>query len=153
MFDFLKAPGKMEITTDKMTYSFGETVKGKVILAMDGPKSAKALKLEFNAFQDVPVTDQKGKRSRRTKTVHTFKTDLDGEHEYAGTKEYDFELKIPAQQELKLPEGTLGQVAGVAIAAAQMSGMIPGQVKWYVKASLDISGGKDASKQIQLNVA
>ena len=77
---------------------------------------------------------------------------MDGEHEYARDKEYDFELAIPAQQSAKTPEGTLGDIAGAAAALAQMTGMAARPPQWYIKASLDIPGGRDINKKIQVNV-
>ncbi|MFH1448661.1 MAG: hypothetical protein ABIG39_07400 [Candidatus Micrarchaeota archaeon] len=152
MFGLFKPAGKIEIQTDKMSYSFGEGVKGKITLGVDGTKNAKAVRLSLYAKREVPYTDSKGRRSKKTQIVHSFNTDLDGEHEYSGTKEYEFELKIPMQNEIKLPEGALGQIAGAAVAVAQMTGMVPSQVRWYVKATLDVPGGRDASKEIQVNV-
>ncbi|MCX6777940.1 MAG: hypothetical protein NT157_03570 [Candidatus Micrarchaeota archaeon] len=152
MFGLFKPPGKIEIQTDRMSYSFGETIRGKAILTMDSPKKAKAVRLTFFAEREVPYNDSKGNRSTRKQNVYSYACDLDGEREYSGSKEYEFEVKIPAQQEMKMPEGMLGQVAGVAIAAAQMTGMAPGPVRWFLNVSLDIPNAGDVSKQIQINL-
>jgi hypothetical protein len=152
MFGLFKPPGKLEIALDKMSHSFGESLKGRVKLEMDKPKKAKALRLTLFAERSVPRVVN-GKRRSERQTVYTFSTELDGEGEYSGSKEYGFELKIPAQNGAKLPEGTLGQVAGIAVAAAQFSGMAPGMAKWHLKANLDIPMGQDVVKQLQLNIA
>ncbi len=152
MFDFLKKPGKVEIKIDRMSYSFGETIRGKIILDMKKTKHAKRMELDFYAERSVPYTDRDGRRSKRTERTYLFSSDLDGERDYSGIKEYNFELKIPTQNEVKLPGGFIGKVAEVAIATAQITGMTPNPLRWFVKATLEIPGGKDASKTIQINV-
>ena len=161
MFGLFKPPGKIEIQTDKLSYSYGETIKAKVNLTMNEMKKAKGLRLEFYATRQVPYQrtekDAKGVTrtvtDHKTETVHSFSASLDSEHEYSGSKEYDIELKIPAQQQVKMPDGILGQVAGLAIAAAQISGNLPKQAHWYIKASLDIPMGADCTKQIEIQVS
>jgi len=49
MFDMFKSPGKIEVKTDKMSYSAGEKIIGKLTLAMDKAKDAKCVRLEFFA--------------------------------------------------------------------------------------------------------
>ena len=102
MFDFLKSPGKIEIKIDRMSYSFGETIIGKIILDMKKIKHAKRMKLDFYAERSVPYTDRDGRRSKRTERTYSFSSDLDGERDYSGIKEYNFELKIPTQNGVKL---------------------------------------------------
>ncbi len=161
MLGLFKPPGKIEIQTDKLSYSYGETVKAKVILTMNEMKKARGLKLDFHATRQVPyqhtTKNSKGvshtSTQMKTDTMYSFNANLDSEREYSGSKEYNIELKIPAQQGVKLPDGVLGQVAGLAITTAQITGNLPGQVHWRIKVSLDIPMGADCSKQIEIQVA
>jgi hypothetical protein len=50
-------------------------------------------------------------------------------------------------------EGKLGQVLKVAQTAAAMTGAIPFQrIKWYLLAKLDIPGGLDISKKVDITI-
>ena len=96
--------------------------------------------------------------STTTKTVriYDFKQQLDSEKEYSQGWKYRFEIKIPAdtlsiRPQLSEVEGKLGQVLKVAQAAAAMTGAIPFQrIKWYLLAKLDIPGGLDISKRVDI---
>ena len=100
----------------------------------------------------MPRTNSQGRRTTRTQRVYEFKLELDGEHEYSASKDYDFELDVPELSKAQMPEGTLGDIAGAAMAISQMTGMSAGPPQWYINVSLDIPGAKDVSKQIQINV-
>jgi len=50
-------------------------------------------------------------------------------------------------------EGKLGQVLKVAQTAATITGAIPFQlIKWYLLAKLDIPGGLDISKKVDIAI-
>jgi hypothetical protein len=149
MFDFLWAPGTADIKTDKISYSKGDKICGKVILNMKKPKNARCLRLELYAERRTPYTTSQGRRSNRNVRIYEFKTDLDGEHEYTGIKEYDFTLDIPGQDS---PQATMDGIAGTAMSIAHMAGMTAGPPQWFIKASLDIPHARDVSKRIQINV-
>ncbi len=98
--------------------------------------------------------------STTTKTVRFYdhKRQLDSEKEYSQGGEYRFEIKIPADTLSMHPqtsevEGKLGQVLKVAQTAAAMTGASPfQQIKWYLLARLDIPGGFDVSKKIDITI-
>ena len=96
--------------------------------------------------------------STTTKTVriYDFKQQLDGEKQYSEGRDYHFETKIPADILGTGPqtlEGKLGQVLKVAQTAAQMTGAIPfRRIKWYLLAKLDIPGGLDISKKVDITI-
>ncbi|MBU0636020.1 hypothetical protein KKE06_03270 [Candidatus Micrarchaeota archaeon] len=146
--------GKIEIKTEKLNYAPGETISGTVFLKVNKPKKAKRVYIEFYGEQ---TQTQRGLRmggktsfssKSQTKKIFSLLTYLDGEKEYLGEKEYSFQIKLPSELVPQKPEGALGEV----VSAAQFLGGIPSQPKWYLKANLDISGGLDISKRIQLNV-
>jgi hypothetical protein len=90
--------------------------------------------------------------------IYDFKQQLDGEKEYSQGREYRFEIKIPAdtlsmRPQISEVEGKLGQVLKVAQTAAAMTGTIPFQrIKWYLLAKLDIPGGLDISKKVDITI-
>jgi hypothetical protein len=159
MFGLFKPPGKIDFALDKPTYAFGDTIHAKVKLEVDQPKKARALRVSFLATQKVHYThmeeNHKTHQRRmvnkiRTDTVYTFKTDIDGEREYSGVKEYDVEIKVPAKEQApKMPDGILGQIAGAAIAGSLANN---GPIVWKLKVSLDIPMGTDIYKEIQVQV-
>ena len=90
--------------------------------------------------------------------IYDFKQQLDSEKEYSQGREYRFEIKIPADTLTMRPlmpevEGKLGQGLKVAQAAAVMTGAIPFQrIKWYLLAKLDIPGGLDINKKVDITI-
>jgi hypothetical protein len=172
-----KGKGTIDIVLDKQTYSFGDTVTGKVRLKLDKPVHAKALVVTIYATEKVYGSGAMGGSlvmgaamsrnpmammntgMRQTKeTLYNFKLNLDSEKEY-GTEplEYPFELKIPAnnsnvqpaQQGNAAPGG-----AAVSMLSNPMSQMMfqTGIAMWYIKAELDIPLSLGVSKTVQLNV-
>jgi hypothetical protein len=91
-----------------------------------------------------------------TERIYDFKQQLDSEKEYSQGGEYRFEIKIPADtlsMRPQMPEGKLGQVLKVAQTAAAMTGAIPFQrIKWYLLAKLDVPGGLDISKKVDVTI-
>jgi hypothetical protein len=94
----------------------------------------------------------------QTVRIYDFKQQLDGEKQYSQGGEYRFEIKIPADilaMKSGMPEmeGKLGQILKVAQTAAAMTGAIPFQrIKWYLLAKLDIPGGLDISKKVDITI-
>ncbi|MFH1722487.1 MAG: hypothetical protein ABH950_07795 [Candidatus Altiarchaeota archaeon] len=150
----LKSPGDVEITTDKMSYSPGETIKGEVKLKMKRNVSARCVRLKLFATQKEPYTDPKGRRTTRTQTIYDFAKELDKEHEYTGEYSYNFELKIPALQNQKteMPDGTAGHLLQAGLAIASRMGKIKSPPEWFINVSLDVPKAKDAGKTIELNI-
>lgn len=138
--------GKIEIMPEKMNYSYGETVKGKVKLELKAPKKAKELRIMLTGERSAPSLGRR--RGTERQTVHSFKLVLDGEKEYS-SGEYDFEIKLPAMPTAKRPEG----VAGTLTDVAQVLGAVPGPIRWYLDASLSMPMSLDITKRVQINIA
>jgi hypothetical protein len=81
---------------------------------------------------------------------------LDGEKEYTHWREYRFEIGIPPDilgVGPQTPEGKLGQVRKVAQTVAAITGAIPcRRLQWYLLAKLDIPGGLDISKKVDITI-
>jgi hypothetical protein len=160
VFGLFKPPGKVDFQLDKPAYAFGDTIHAKIKLEVGQPKKARALRVSFLATRVVHYTQEEEdhathqrRRVSKTRTdiIYTFKTDIDGEREYSGMKEYDVEIKVPAKEQVvpKMPDGILGQIAGVAMAGSLMNS---GPIVWKLNVSLDIPMGADVSKQVQVQV-
>jgi hypothetical protein len=150
LFDFILPPGKMELTLEKLNFARGETIKGHAKLTTQRPIKARGVFVRIYAVEESRGT----KGSTSTRTVFDFQQPLEqGEKEYSGG-EYDFELVVPGGTGAQMPQ--LPQEAQMAVAALGMLGgigMRTSFVKWFVEARLDIPGGRDVSRRVQINVA
>lgn len=63
----------------------------------------------------------------------------------------DFQIKIP-ENILSQPK-LGGDIAGTLVKSVQLLSGVNSYVKWYVIANLDIPGGIDVSKKVQVNIA
>jgi hypothetical protein len=97
-----------------------------------------------------------GHGSTQIERIYEFKQQLDGEKEYSEGREYHFEMKIPADilgMGPQMTKGALGQVAKVAQTAAAITGVIPRRrLQWYLQAKLDIPGGLDISRKVDITI-
>jgi hypothetical protein len=161
--------GKIDIPIQKSHYAPGDIISGDVSLTLKKPVKAREVSIsligEHKTTQTTPqAAGSMGgggmSMSTTTKTVriYDFKEHLDGDKEYSQGREYRFEIKIPADTLSMTPqvaevEGKLGQVLKVAQTAAAMTGAIPFQrIKWYLLAKLDIPGGLDISKKVDITI-
>ncbi|MFH1239776.1 MAG: hypothetical protein V1672_01035 [Candidatus Diapherotrites archaeon] len=86
-----------------------------------------------------------------TITVYEFEQLVEGEKEYAdGPQSYDFQIQIPSDllDQNQAPNEMIGAIVQTA---KFLSGSVT-NVKWYINAKLDVPGGFDLSKQIQINI-
>jgi hypothetical protein len=159
--------GKINVTIQKTHYAPGDIISGNVSLTLKKPVKAREVNIsligEHKSTQTAPQfggTMGGGGMSMSTTTktvrIYDFKQQLDSEKEYSQGREYHFEMKIPADtmsMRPLMPEGKLGQVLNVAQTAAAMTGAIPFQrIKWYLLAKLDIPGGLDISKKVDITI-
>jgi len=135
--------GDMRIDLEKGSFGAGEKVRGNAILTLKKPQKAKQVRVILLAEQNVTRdTYNQGRPTSQstTETVFRYEVQLDGEREYpASLYEYSFELPLPDQ----LPKQP-------GLVSSMFSGR--GKIKWYVDAALDIPGGFDVSKKVQINV-
>ena len=148
--------GRIDITIPRTHYAPGEIVSGNVALTLKKPVKAREVSISLIGEQ---TTTRGGKeRSTTTERIYDFKMQLDSEREYSQRGEYRFEIKIPADilsMKPKMPEleGTAGQVLKMAQAAATMTGVILLQrTKWYLLAKLDVPGGIDVKKNVDITI-
>ena len=159
--------GKINIALQKTHYAPGDIISGDVALTLKKPVKAREVSISLiGEHKSTQTAPQFGSpmggggmsMSTTTKTVriYDFKQQLDSEKEYSGGREYHFEMKIPADtmsMRPLMPEGRLGQVLNVAQTAAAMTGAIPFQrIKWYLLAKLDVPGGLDIKKKVDVTI-
>ncbi len=148
--DAIMPPGKMEIQIEKFNYAPGDTVKGVASLTTKKPIHAKGVFVKLFAIEKVSTMGSKS--SNQVKKVFEFQQPLDNEKDYNGGV-YNFEIKIPAESQQGNQQ--IVQAAQTAAAALNaLSGKFQSRnVQWFVEAKLDIQGGRDISKKVQINVA
>ena len=97
-----------------------------------------------------------GAGSTNIERIYDFKQQLDGEREYSEGREYQFQIGIPADilgAGPQMPEGALGQVVKVAQTLGTITGATPRRrLQWYLLAKLDIPGGLDISKKVDITI-
>lgn len=141
--------GKMKIQLDKMQFSPGETITGKLVINLKRPIKGKAVTIGLLGEQRVTEFVDGKRRTRRHK-IFDFDQPLSGEKDYMpGEQVYDFQLKIPENvNKNTMPKGALGNV----VKAAQMFSNKTRTIRWYVSGRLDCPG-LDMTKKVQINVA
>ncbi len=172
MFGFDK--GKINIIIQKTNYAPGDTISGDVALTLKKPVKAKEMSISLIG-EEVTTggggavgwgagrTSSSGAGvmgggagSTRIERIYDFKQQLDSEKEYSEGREYHFEMKIPADilgVGPQTPEGALGQVLKVAQTVATVTGATARKrLKWYLSAKVDIPGGLDISKKVDITI-
>ncbi|MDP2974543.1 MAG: hypothetical protein Q8N60_05825 [Candidatus Diapherotrites archaeon] len=145
--------GSVTLQLNKTNFAFGETIAGKLSLQLKKNKQARQLRVSIVAERKTTQYGRSGSgRSSGSGTTILFKTDviLDGERLYSPPgSDYDFKIQVPMQSAMPQEiQGTLG----TALKAMQFLGGQMSQVKWFVEGVLDIPGGKDINKRIQISI-
>jgi len=146
MFGFL-AGGKVDIFPEKTNFKYGETINGKAVLDLKNAKKARGLYVVLIAERTSTSMGSKGTKTSKQRLVDLI-IPIDGEKEYpAGKQEYNFSIQIPQENKVQI-EGNVG----AAINMLQSIGEMFSPIKWYLEVKLDIAGGVDIRKQIQISV-
>jgi hypothetical protein len=164
--------GKISITIQKTGYAPGDTISGNVALTLKKPVNAREVSISLIGEEITTggggkvgwgggrtsggVGTMGGAGSTKIERIYDFKQQLDSEKEYNEGREYHFEMKIPADilgAGPQMPEGKLGQVLKVAQTVATVTGAISRRrLQWYLLAKLDIPGGLDISKRVDITI-
>lgn len=146
------AKGKIEIEVEKLNYSLGEEIKGKINMILKKPIKARQLRVSLigeRRSSNYTYSRTKGSNYSKSKNnVFSFPMPLDSEKIYPLNSTYDFNIKIP-RDVLTNPssEGAFGTL----LKTAQMVSGI-GQIHWYLYAELDIPWKIDITKKLQINI-
>ena len=168
--------GRINISIQKTNYGPGDTISGNVALTLKKPVKAKEVSIsligeEISMGGGGTVGWGGGRTSGKTwgggtmggsgasptiQRVYDFKQQLDGEKEYSEGREYQFEMKIPGDILGTGPqalEGKLGQALKVAQTVATFTGALARKrLQWYLLAKLDVPGGLDISKKVDITI-
>ena len=163
--------GKIDIAIQKADYALGDTISGNVAVTLKKPAQAREVSISLigeawttysstrkGVFESTmrPGGGMMGMGGpRRTggggltigsetstmkerERIYEFKQQLDSEKEYSEGREYHFDIKIPAD------------ILGMR---PQMTGAVSSSpIKWYLLAKLDIPGGLDISKRVDITI-
>ncbi|MDD5163317.1 MAG: hypothetical protein PHD95_03870 [Candidatus ainarchaeum sp.] len=142
----------------KTNFFFGETISGQLVLSLRKPKQARQLRIVLQGteiFTHPSTVFRNGRQvtEMRTESIVVFSTEeiLDNEKTYSsGETRYDFSIQAPAQAFARPKlESTLGNVLNVM----QTFSGNRSRIKWELKASLDVPGSVDVSKNLQISLA
>jgi len=158
--------GSIELQLDKTNLAFGETLHGKLNLKLKKEKKARQLRVTIKAVKAVTQYGKRsgvrvmgqpvGSNSNQGEVVFSTDAILDGEKTYLPPGgEYEFRIQVP--QKSVMPQSGLPELAGNLGKAVQVAQMLSGfgmsaQIKWFVEGVLDIPGGVDISKRLQVSV-
>lgn len=139
MFGFGK--GKLEVSLSTKNVDYGGIIDGTASLELKEPQQARGFIIEVLAIKERPSNDDYSD-VKDTDILFRASQPLMGEGQYT-TQPYQFSFKIQIPQESQIPGarvGTLGRIFGGV------------RVKWYINAKLDIPGGRDVSKKVEIKV-
>jgi hypothetical protein len=132
-------------------------------MTLQKPVKARELSISLIGEQITKrINGMTNSRRRSTTTerfrIYDFKQELDIEKEYINNGLYHFGIKIPDdilenKPQNANPEGLLEQRLKLAQAAAMVAGSVPMQrYQWYLLAKLDVPGGLDIRKKVDLTI-
>jgi hypothetical protein len=137
--------GSIDIVVDGITFSRGDTIKGKVVLDLKKPKKARGFRIRLVADRIEEHYNHKGQRTRRTVILYSKEIALDSEKEYpSGKSEYAFAFQVPDLEPPKPNELRIGPLS------VQVGGNPP--LSWRLDASLDLPLAFDISKKLAINI-
>jgi hypothetical protein len=147
--------GSMELMLVKNAFTAGETIHGRLKLALMRPTDAKRLVVGLRGTRErlTTVRDSRGHKTqeRQTETVYEFEQQLDGKRSYQG-EAYDVHLPIPADAvpaRVAPPDGKLGDVFRLVSNFVDLG---PRPIVWHVYAVLDIPWKANVRQQAQISV-
>ncbi|MBI2893830.1 MAG: hypothetical protein HYY06_09780 [Deltaproteobacteria bacterium] len=146
--------GSVKLELDQPKAAPGDSIRGRVVLALTEPVEAKKLFVTLQARQKM-VTVQRTDRGRSVGTSHVTVYEL--ERELDGAKQYlngtfPFELTVPADALLlrpATPSSPLGEVARTIASAVSPSA---GPIEWQIVAALEIPWGRNLTGEVDIAV-
>ena len=146
--------GKIDIIVPKTNFAPGDKISGNVVLTMKKPVKAREASISLIGEQTTTRGGITGtEQSKSTQRIYDFKHRLDGEKEYDREARYDFEIKLPADILSRQPQ--MPQVGGALGHGLKIAQAITGMgvwSNWYLLAKLDVPGGMDISKKVQITI-
>ncbi len=137
--------GNMELDIPQNTFALHEYIKGKVILRLKKPITARGLSVRLEGREMVVSEDFHDEEPRREWQIFCDVTVPLGGHMVYSSGEYEFKIDIPneASHGLRKTRGKAGKLLKT------MGGFVgtPGIIEWHIHARLDIPMGIDLVKK------
>ena len=138
----------IHIAIQKLNYDPGDIISGDVALILKKPVKVSELSISLigeqwirqeQAAESLSILGYEKSRdiSTNKNCFYEFKQQLNSEKEYSQGGQYHFEIKIPADILGKRPQTTRA---------------FSYPVKWYLSAKLDVPGGLDISKNVEITI-
>ncbi len=146
--------GTVRVELDRSKLAPGDTIHGRVVLALPEPVEAKRLVVTLRAHQrTVDFQRRDGARTAVTNRTEIFSFD----HELGGAANYDsrtvaFELVIPPDALDKHAAAGAHPIADVVRTVASALSPTAGPIEWSVVGRLDIPWGRDLSHDVDIVV-
>nr|HEX4316804.1 hypothetical protein [Kofleriaceae bacterium] len=133
----------------------GDTLKGRVVLALTEPVEAKRLVVSLHAAQRTIEIKRQG---RGTTPMSTRSEIFRFDQELGAAKSYEnetltFELMVPFDAMDKAAPAGAHPIADAVRQVASAFQPTAGPVEWSVKAALEISWGRDLAHEVDIIVA
>jgi hypothetical protein len=146
--------GKGKITTSiqKTSYAPGDVITGNVALILKKPVKAREVSISLiGTGKLAPYEAGEGTMHSLTwERIYEFKQSLDGEKEYSEGQEYRFDMKIPA--DILSRQFRPKRSRAFTLSRRGFEEVPFGEIKWYLLAKLDIPGGLDVSKKVDITI-
>ena len=148
--------GKIDLKIAKTNFAFGEVISGELVLNLKKPKKARQLRVALQATErrtNFSTNISTGKTTPREQDVIIFSTEaiVGGEKEYpVGEARYSFSVQAP--QQLSTSPNPLGTMRIGPISTQGFMASFGKRIRWELKASLDVPGSVDVSKNVQVSV-
>lgn len=144
--------GSVRLALDATKAAPGGDLRGKVVLDLSEPVTAKRLVVELRASQRI-VDARGGVRaiSATTTTIYKFEHELGGNRSYH-KEELPFTLTVPADLGNR-PSAPAGRIGDVARAVSSVVSPTAGPLEWRVTASLVVPFGRDLEHGVDVIVA
>jgi hypothetical protein len=147
--------GDVRLELDRTRLSPGETVRGRVSLALPEPVDAKRLVVSLCAHQrTLEFQHRDGRRTTASNRSEIFRFD----HELGGAQTYEsrtdrFELTVPPDALDKQAAPGSHPIADAVRSMAAALGPQVGPVEWSVIAALEIWWGRDLGHHVDIAIA
>lgn len=148
--------GEVKLELDSTRFAPGGKIKGRVVLALSEPVSAKRLLVTLRARQKL-VTVKRGEGggvSTSHADVFQFDKELAPSQTFEPTQSFELELDIPPDALALKPQPTNSSpLADVARTVASAFNPTAGPIEWAVLARLEIAFGRDLKADVDITVA
>ena len=145
--------GSVKLELDHTRVAPGGAIKGRVVLALSEPVSAKRLLVTLRARQRI-VTVNRGEGAKGVSATHADVFQFD--QELAPSQTFDartveFELPVPADAlDLKAQPNNTSPLADAARTIASAFKPAAGPIEWQVIGRLEIAWGRDLSSEVDI---